>query len=86
MSDLTNNHHNPMEALLVEEGERPHWEADLIILKDLWRQLVRTLLDTFNQRDKHRPWNLCVWGNTLTGKTTFFNYFIPALRSLPIKI
>ncbi len=72
---------NPMLELIVEESERRRlWEADLIILKELWIPLIRALLDTYNQRDTQRPWNLCVHGGAFTGKTTFFNYVIEALR------
>jgi hypothetical protein len=74
---------NPMLELIIEEGERRrHWEADLIVLKELWSPLIRALLDTYNQRDTQRPWNLCVHGGAFTGKTTFFNYAIEALRDL----
>ncbi|MDP3013457.1 MAG: TniB family NTP-binding protein, partial [Candidatus Subteraquimicrobiales bacterium] len=72
---------NPMLELFKEEGERRrHWEADLIILKELWQPLIRALLATFNQRDTQRPWSLCVYGGTLSGKTTFFNHAIDVFR------
>lgn len=71
---------NPIRGLIEAEVGRPHWESDLIVLTELWRPLIRILLDTIMQRDKQRPWNLCVYGNTLTGKTTFFKYAIPALK------
>lgn len=71
----------PMLELIKEEGEKRHlWEADLIILKELWLPLIHALLDTYNQRDNQRPWNLCVYGGTFTGKTTFFNHAIDAFR------
>jgi len=72
---------NPMLELINEEGERRHhWEANFIILKELWLPLIHALLDTFNQGDTQRPWNLCAHGGAFTGKTTFFNYAIEALR------
>jgi hypothetical protein len=72
---------NPMLELINEECEkRHHWEANMIILKELWRPLVDALVKTFNQGDTQRPWNLCVHGGAFTGKTTFFNYAMEALR------
>lgn len=72
---------NPMLELIKEESEKRHsWQANLIILKELWRELICALVYTFNQKDTQRPWNLCIYGNSFSGKSTFINYAIDSLR------
>jgi len=74
---------NPILKFLREDGEeKPNWEADFIFLEKFWEPLMKCLLYISNQRDAQRPWNLCVYGSAFSGKTTFFNYFVDALRRL----
>jgi len=71
---------NPLLGFMKEKGEKiPHWEADFIFVEKLWEPLMKILIFIFDQRDTKRPWSLCVYGTTFSGKTTFFDYFTDAL-------
>ncbi|MFQ5977293.1 MAG: TniB family NTP-binding protein [Candidatus Heimdallarchaeota archaeon] len=58
------------------------WKAPLIVADELWERVTEAFLDVYFQHENpvKRPVNLAVYGNTDTGKTTYFDHFIPALR------
>lgn len=56
------------------------WEAPTISIPELWRPGMIQLWRIFSQQPKARPNNLCVYGNTNSGKTTWLREIIPSLK------
>ena len=64
------------------EIENPKWSAPLIFAKELWKPVMKAILNIFNQPSRKRADNLCVYGNTDTGKTTCFDKIIPSFQRM----
>ena len=67
---------------LVDEADKelPRWNTDLIIPKELWKPIVWWFLYIYNQKNSDRPENLCLYGYTDEGKSTFLNHLVPSMR------
>ncbi|MHA2295304.1 MAG: TniB family NTP-binding protein [Candidatus Hodarchaeales archaeon] len=56
----------------------PSWSAPLIFVKSLWYPVMKAFLRIYDQPRRKRADNLCVYGNTDTGKSTCFDKIIPS--------
>ncbi|MHA2331482.1 MAG: TniB family NTP-binding protein [Candidatus Hodarchaeales archaeon] len=56
--------------------KRPVWRAPMIYAIDLWEPVMDAFLDIYEQQRRERCDNLCVYGETDSGKTTCFNILV----------
>ncbi|MFQ5979209.1 MAG: TniB family NTP-binding protein [Candidatus Heimdallarchaeota archaeon] len=68
------------EMWATVEEETPNWKAPMIYAEKLWKPVMKEFWLTYFQKRKKRADNLCVFGNTDTGKTTCFDKIIPAFK------